>query len=98
MKTRGSYILFFNQSLAIHHLKYSYNYQNIFQVLFTTNVDHYVSIANFITIVPAVPLPATWGCEKYAFVAHTECKHTSKSHFAGESEALYKFFQVMKNV
>lgn len=86
MEIRGSYILFFNQSLAIHHLKYSYNYQNIFQVFFTTNVDHCVSTANFIKIIPAVPLPVCWGCEKYAFVVHThrECKHITKSHFPGE--------------
>lgn len=57
MKIRGSYILFFNQSLAIHHLKYSYNYQNIFQVLYTTNVDRYVSTTKFIIITPAVPSP-----------------------------------------
>lgn len=83
MKIRGSYILFFNQSLAIHRSKYSYNYQNIFQVLFATNVDHYVSTAKFIKIIPAVPLPVSRGYEKYASVAHThkECKHITKSHF-----------------
>jgi len=86
MKIRSSYILFFNQSLAIHHLKYYYNYQNVFQVLFTTNVDHYVSTAGFIKIIPAVALPVSWACEKYAFVAHThkECKHITKNYFPGK--------------
>lgn len=82
MKIRGSYILFFNQSLAIHHLKYSYNYQNIFQVLHTTNVEHYVSTTKFITIMPAVPLPVSLGREKYACEAHTQRvrAHHKKPH------------------
>lgn len=53
------HLFFFNQSLAIHHLKYSYNYQNIFQVLFTTNVDHYVSTIKFIEIITANPIIRT---------------------------------------
>lgn len=100
MKIRGFYILVFNQSLAVHHLKYSYNYQNIFQVLFTTNVDHYVSTAKFIKIIPAVPSPVSRGCEKYTFVAHM-FKSTStsqKATFQEKSEALCKFFQAMKNI
>lgn len=96
MKIRRSYILFFNQGLAIHHLKYSYSYQNIFQVLFTKNVDHYATTTKFIKIIPADPICITGMWE--ICLCGTLTKSTSLSQKWYFPEEIRSYMQIISSV